>query len=148
MLTTAGISLGLSFTRYEANLATAGLAYLGFGVLAFSFFRIRPRWVGGLLGAVAAIPLVLGMLLAAIAGLPIAFAVADTVPEYVDRPTAGVACYARSFGNATTSIGGWDVVIKEQVPVLSFLEREVMTERFINPTFSASQACEMVFHAG
>jgi|SRR5882724_2110784 len=142
------IALGLALWKYEANALVLGLGYMSFGVIACSLFRIRPRWIGGLLATLACLPLLAGIFVATVGAIGLGFIVADTVPQHIESPAPGMKCYVKAFGNATTDIGGLEVVVREALPVAFFIERELISERFINPDFKPAEACGRVIHAG
>lgn len=133
--------LGLSIRSYKANLVLHGFTYLCFCVLALSAFRLKPRVLGVSLGILGSLPLMVGLLLGTVGILGIAFIIGDSIPIYAGS-NKDTTCYVNSFGNATTKDGGYDVTIKKQLPVITFIERTIQRERFINPAFLPSDACK------
>jgi hypothetical protein len=135
---------GIATSLYEVNALVLAVAYLAFGILAFSAFRIRPKILGVVAGLISVLPMVLGVLFATIGILGLAFIVGDTVPIYQEFTDSNHNCYVTSFGNATTSDGGYDVMLKRQVPVLSFIEYTVRQRHFTDPNFQPNEACQRV----
>jgi hypothetical protein len=133
---------GTATSVYEVNAIVLAVAYLALGILAFSAFRIRPKILGVLAGLISLLPMVMGVLLATIGILALAFIIGDTVPIHQDFTDRNLKCYVTSFGNATTSYGGYDVTLKRQVPVLSFVEYTVGQHRFTDPEFQPVEACQ------
>jgi len=135
---------GIATSVYEVNALALAAAYLAFGILAFSACRIRPKILGVLVGMITVLPMLLGVLLATIGMLVLALIVGDSLPIYHGFTDSNHKCYVTSFGNATTSHGGYDVTLKRQVPVLSFIEYTVRRRRFIDPDFQPVEACQRV----
>lgn len=135
-------SLGVFTSHFDINFIAACAAYAAFGVLALSAFRIRPKLIGAIAGLAASAPLLLGLLAGTIGILGLAFVVGDMVPIHVEQTALGVRCYVYSFGNATTSTGGFDVTLSRQVPVATFIEHLEDRQRFYEPSFSPSEACQ------
>lgn len=137
----AGLCFGVSTSVYEANAVLLGLAYLAFGVVAISAFRLRPRLLGFSLGAAASLLLLVSLLLGTVGALGVAFVVGDTVPIHSEFIKPTLKCYVTPFGNATTSVNGYNVEFKRPLPLLPVFEYSVGTERFDSPSFEAKEAC-------
>jgi hypothetical protein len=137
----AMVALDLRLASHMANLAGLGSVHVGGAILACSAFRLHPRWLAVVLGFIASIPAVLGLAFAVMLPGWLAFGLFSSKPEYVGRATHGVTCYVQEFGNATTSIGGWDVTVTRQLPFLTFVERTIRERRHENPSYGASEAC-------
>lgn len=137
----AALSFGVATSLYEANAVLLGLAYLAFGVVAISAFRLRPRLVGFSLGALASLVLLAGLLLGTGGALGVAFVIGDTVPIYSGFAELNLKCYVTSFGNATTSTNGYDVVLKRQIRLAPGFEYTVGGERYDSPSFQPRDAC-------
>ena len=133
--------LGVATSLYEANAILLGLAYLAFSVVAISAFRLRPRLLGYSLGTVASLLLLVSLPIGTFGALGVTFVVGDTVPIYSELTEPDLKCYVTSFGNATTSTGGYNVVLKRQLPVTSVLEYAASRQQFDSPSFEPREAC-------
>ncbi len=131
---------GLSIRGYEINIALISFAYLCFGIVAVSIYRIKPRYLGISLGILASLPLLAGLFLGSIGMLIIVMIIGDSTPIHVSYKN-DTACYVTSFGNATTLGGGYNVVFKKQLPVFTFIEYQVTEKHLINPNFPPAEAC-------
>jgi len=132
---------GVATSLYEANAVLLGLAYLAFGVVAISAFRLRPRLLGFSLGSVASLLLLASLFLGTVGALGVAFVVGDTVPIHSELIEPNLKCYVTSFGNATTSTGGYNVVLKRKLLLAPVFEYIVSREQFVNPSFEPREAC-------
>ena len=132
---------GVATSLYEANAVLLGIAYLAFSVVAISAFRLRPRLLGFSLGTVASLLLLASLLLGTVGALGVAFVVGDTVPIHSELVEPNLKCYVTSFGNATTPTGGYNVVLKRQLPVARVLEYALSREKFESPSFGPREAC-------
>lgn len=140
--------LGVSFHSYEANVAAVSLAFIFYGAIAFSFFRLRPRALGIPLGCIASLPVVGGLLSGTVGALGVLFIVGDSVPIHTGPVKGGeLSCYVTSFGNATTAYGGYEVVLAKPLPALSFIEYKVKKQTFNDPSFPPADACGKVVYA-
>ena len=136
-----GLWFGVATALYEVNAVLLGLAYLAFGVVAISAFRLRPRLLGFSLGTVATLFLLASLLLGTVGALGVAFIVGDTVPIHSELSELNLKCYVTSFGNATTSTNGYNVVLKRQLPFAPVFEYSVGGEQFESPSFEPKEAC-------
>lgn len=120
----------LSLSTFVANTLIIYLSYLCFGFLAFSTFRIRPKVLGIVLGSLCSIPLIGGVLLGTVGALLVMFIVGDSIPIYEGHLENNIKCQVTSFGNATSSKNGYDVILKKHIPFVSFVEYEVRSVHF------------------
>ncbi|MBI3345837.1 MAG: hypothetical protein HY020_01340 [Burkholderiales bacterium] len=138
----AASALDISTSLFEANVFIACVAYAAFGILAFSLFRVRPKFIGVPAGLVASVPLLFGLVVGTVGFVGLALVVGDLPPIHSERSTDRFGCYVYSFGNATTSEGGYDVTLVRHLPMLGFVEYSVHRERFTEPAFQPSEACK------
>lgn len=143
----AAAVLGISTSFFEVNVIVACIAYAAFGILAVSMFRVRPRLVGVAAGMFLSVPLLLGLLLGTVGFLGLGFIMGDVPPIYIGQTGSQARCYVYSFGNATTAEGGYDVTLTRSMPLVRFVERSVHKERFTEPSFQPSEACERALHS-
>ena len=75
--------------------------------------------------------------------LGVLFIVGDFVPIYEEAIAPDRKCYVRTFGNATTSVNGYEVILKRQTPFLHVLEFPVATMQFDDPKYDLlpAEAC-------
>lgn len=142
VITIIAKTFGVSLRSYEANVAAISLAFISYGTIAFSLFRFRPRVLGIALGCVASLPIVAGLFLGTVGVFFVLFAARDSVPIHTSFTKGGLSCYVTRFGNATTSDGGYVVVLTKSFPVLSLLEYKVQKQTFNAPDFPSTDACD------
>lgn len=130
----------VSTPLYELDLLLLAVGFLSATVLAVSTFRIRPRAWGFLAGGFSILVLAASLLMGTVGALGVLFVVGDTVPIY-ESEFNGKKCYVTSFGNATTSVNGYNVELKRLVPVLPVLEMTVDERHIEDPPYDPSQAC-------
>lgn len=137
----AGAITGTSTSVYELNVVVCAFAYLALSTVGISGFRLRPRALGFVLGISASLLVLLGILFGTIGALGVALIAGDLAPIYTTVVSNGKKCYVSSFGNATTSTHGYDVVLKDVLPVIPLLEFSSAKVQFEEPSFTPAEAC-------
>ncbi|WP_158289086.1 hypothetical protein [Rubrivivax albus] len=140
--------LGISTPWFELNALLCGIAYITTGVLAVSAFRVRPRLVGIALGSIGVLVLILSMLLGTVGALAVGLIVGDAAPIYTASLPLNRRCFVKSFGNVTTTSGGYDVTIKYVPPFFPLVALWRADRRFANPTFEPPEACLRAINSG
>lgn len=140
----AGAITGTSTSVYEFNVVVCALAYLAFCTVGISGFRLRlrPRALGAVLGGLVSLLVLLGLLFGTIGALGVVIIAGDLTPIYAAVVGDGKKCYVSSFGNATTSSNGYDVIMKDVLPVIPILEFTSVKVRFEEPNFTPADACK------
>jgi hypothetical protein len=149
--TLAAVALGLRVTTpvFELDVAFLAAAYLAAGVVLISAFRFRPSILGIVSGGVAVLLLSAGVFAGTAGAVVVLFIVGDSVPIYEEVIAPERKCYVRSFGNATTSVNGYEVVLKRQTPVVALFEFPIATMRFDDPKYDLlpAEACRRAINA-
>lgn len=142
------VASGVSTRWQPLSLALAGAAFACAAVAGLSAFGWRPTWLGRLVGAATIVPLAASLLLGTVGFLGVAFIVGDGEPVHEEAWPDGRACQVTTFGNATTSNGGYDVARLRRPAWLPALQWSERTLRFDDPTFGPEEACRRAVAAG
>lgn len=138
------------FQRLAIAVACIGLdlGFLAAGILGLSCFRLRQQMLGITLGVVATLVLACGFLLGTVGFLGVMFIVGDTVPLYQTAMPGHRHCYVTTYGNATTSWGGYNVAISRHLPWIILIEMTSSRHRFEAPQFEPAEACDRAVSPG
>lgn len=145
----SALTLRVSTPVFQLDVAFLAVGYLAAGVVLISAFRLRPRLMGLVSGGGAVLLLSAGVFAGTVGALGVLFIVGDYVPIYEEAVAPGRKCYVRTFGNATTSVNGYEVLLKRQMPVFPVLEFPMATMRFDDPKYDLLpvDACRRALNA-
>lgn len=114
------IWLGLSISGVSLDVLVLYGIYLLLGLCVFQLFMLK-HYAFKVIGALCVVPFITFPLLSVPAVLGVLFIVGDYEPRYsVD--VGGRSCRVTSYGNATTSTGGYEATIYK---TFGFIEYEV-----------------------
>jgi hypothetical protein len=112
--------LGLSFSGTTADVVALYAIYMLLGLCAVQLLRLK-HFVFKAIGTLSVVPFITVPLLSVPAVLGVAFAVGDYEPQYSFYDGSHL-CRVTSYGNATTSTGGYEATIYKK---FGFVEYEV-----------------------
>jgi hypothetical protein len=115
-------TFNISFTSQAMNAATISLAYVCYGFLVASLFRIKPKIVGIAVGIFFSLPLALGVGIATVGFVAVGWIATDFETDYEAQLPNSLRCVVSATGNAT-SAGGNRVRLFERL--LPGVERRV-----------------------
>jgi hypothetical protein len=134
------IMSGLSLLGISADAVFLYFIYLLAGIAVFkitSYNNLALKILGGF----GAVPFVAIPLASIVAVVGVALAVGDFQTEYEVTDSVGYSCRVTTYGNATTSTGGYKVNIYKKY---GFIEREInfeTVETTRNPEITAERVC-------
>lgn len=139
------LALNLSTASVALNAVLLMVAWLAFAVLAMSAFRLRPKVLGYLLGSVAAIPAIAGLLFATVGVMGLMGAVAGITARHAEQLAPHLRCYVDLVEDRDTSQEAYEVTLKRQSPVLPWFEYSPRTVRLDDIDMSPTGACRRAF---
>ncbi|NIA00275.1 hypothetical protein [Massilia sp. CCM 8734] len=139
------LALGLSTASVALNALLWLVAWLAFAVLGMSAYRLRPRALAYLLGSVAAVPGIAGLLFATVGVMGLMGAVAEITGRHAEQLAPRLRCYVDVVEDRDTSEPAYEVTLKRQSPVLPWFEYSPRTLRLDDVDIEATQACRRAF---
>ncbi|NHZ38620.1 hypothetical protein [Massilia aquatica] len=138
------LALNLSTASVALNAVLSMVAWLAFAVLGMSAFRLRPSLLGYLLGSLAAIPAIAGVLFATVGAMGLMGAVAGITARHAEQLAPRLRCYVDLVDDRETSQEAYEVTLKRQSPVLPWFEYSPRTVRLGDIDMSPAEACRRV----
>ncbi|NHZ90833.1 hypothetical protein F2P45_17650 [Massilia sp. CCM 8733] len=139
------LALNLSTASAALNAVLSIVAWLAFAVLGMSAYRLRPKVLAYLLGSVAAIPGIAGLLFATVGAMGLMGAVADIAARHAEQLAPRWRCYVDVVEDRETSQEAYEVTLKRQSPVLPWFEYSPRTVRLDDLDIEATEACRHAF---
>ncbi|UOD31497.1 hypothetical protein INH39_07310 [Massilia violaceinigra] len=139
------LAIGISTASVALNALLWLGAWLAFAVLGMSGFRLRPKLLGYLLGSLAAIPAIAGVLFATVGAMGLMGAVAGITARHAEQLAPRLRCHVDLVDDRDTSQEAYEVTLKRQSPVLPWFEYSPRTVRLDDIDMSPAEACRRAF---
>ena len=134
------VQLGISFAGILADATFVFIMYVLVAILALKITNYK-SWALKIAGISLFVPVVGIAFISIPAFLAVVFAVADFETQYEQNAENGLSCRVSSYGNATTSTGGYNVtVFKVYGPIEKETDFESV-ENTRNPEITPQKVC-------
>lgn len=134
-----------SFVSYNDDARALICGYIGFSYLVTLAFKSKGSLVTRVAGVLGAAVICFGWFMGTIGALGTLFIVGDTLPLHSEKIGTNSLCEVTSYGNATTTEGGYVAILKHtyaSVPI----EREVIRKSFSDnryPAITKESVCKL-----
>ncbi|MFB9245284.1 hypothetical protein IV454_04180 [Massilia antarctica] len=139
------LAIGLSTASVAINAVLWIVAWLSFAVLGMSAFRLRPKALGYLLGSLAALPGIAGLLFATVGVMGLMGAVAEITGQHAAQLAPRLRCHVDLVEDQESSQLVYEVTLKRQSPVLPWFEYGPRMVRLDDVDMQPDQACRRAF---
>lgn len=136
--------VGVSFSGVSVDAIAMYLIYVLLGFCALQLCRFK-HGIIKLIGILSFIPFVAIPLMSVPAILGVAFIVGDFEPRYTVTNEQGYLCRVTSYGNATTSNGGYNSNIFKEFGFFEYKVASVSVDSTRKPEITPAGICNDVF---
>ena len=139
-------TLGVSFLSTTVNAFFIYALYLFVGVCAFQFYSKSQKRLIKSLSVIARIPFFIIPILSVPAILAVAFIVSDFEVEYETTSPEGYLCSITSYGNATTSVNGYEANIYRKLLIFKVEKDNMRIENTYKPEITPEYTCRIALN--
>jgi hypothetical protein len=142
VLSVGAIRFGVSFVGVSMDVLALYLLYFMIGLCIVQLSADNNK-ILKILGALCLVPIILMPLLSVPAVLGIMLTVGDLEPIYSTYDEQGHLCRVTSYGNATTSTGGFEVGIYNNVGFIEYQIDFAMVDNTRMPEITPERVCNL-----